>query len=416
MMLTFEQFTTLSESTYETFEDARKVIHGLRHAGFKGYLVGGCVRDLITGHTPKDFDVATDATPDEVLKVFPKGELVGKKFGVVIVNGIDVATFRKDGTYSDGRRPDSVEFTRHPHDDASRRDFTVNALFMDPDTKEVLDFHGGLKDAKDKVLRAVGNPHDRFSQDYLRMLRADRFAAKLDFTIHPDTHAAMTTHAPSIRSIDVERQHDELTKSLALDPSRVMNSMMTTGLFLHVFPEMAAVSHSDLEATKRTVAAVGRNVGLVGCAAVFMRLPLGTVNKMLRRLKFHNDEIKHITSVLDLQDRITNTTMHSSLDKIKRLVREEFFRDALKLYGARVHAHDPHANAESFTFLSHMAAKLSHGELHPTKFITGDDLIALGMKPGKDFARILTAAENGQLSGDIKSKEQALAMVKAGHL
>ena len=413
-MLTFLQHASLNESTYGTLEDAKNVIRGLNKAGFQGYLVGGCVRDMLTGHKPKDFDVATDATPDEVLSVFPDGQLVGKKFGVVIVHGIDVATFRKDGTYSDGRRPDSVEFTRHPQDDAARRDFTVNALFMNPFTQEVLDFHGGKLDAKNKVIRAVGNAHDRFTQDHLRMLRADRFAAKLDFDIHPDTFDSMKANAHHITAIDAERQHDELTKSLAIDPARVVKSMDKSGLLSHVFPELGA---SNTHVIVRTLEGLGKHVGTgLGCAGLFFKMDVPVMEKMCRRLKFHNEEIKHIKGIMELQPRITAVNRSTTMDVLKRLIRDPFFQDALKLYGARVRAADPHAHADAFQHVSTVASNLKLEDLHPEKFVTGDDLIALGMKPGKDFARILVAAENGQLTGHIKSKAQALEMIRAGKL
>lgn len=248
------------------------------------------------------------------------------------------------------------------------------------------------------------------------MLRADRFAAKLGFDIHPDTFDSMKANAHHIRNIDVERQHDELTKSLAIDPARVVKSMERSGLLGHVFHEMT-LSPSDMRTVVRTLEGLGTHVGLgLGCAGLFFKMPVETLRKMLNRMKFHNVEIKEIIGIIELQDRITAVTKTTTLDVLKRLIREPFFKSALKLYGARVHATDPHAHADAFHHVSSVANGLSHEQLHPEKFITGDDLIALGMKPGKDFARILTAAENGQLTGHIKTKQQALELIKAGKL
>ena len=417
-VLTFVQFAKLNESTYGSLEDAKTVIMTLRRHGFVGYLAGGCVRDFLTGNKPKDFDVATDATPDELVKIFPGADLVGKQFGVVISHGIDIATFRKDGTYSDGRRPDSVEFSRSPEDDSKRRDFTINAMFMDPFSGEILDFHGGRMDAQNNIIRAVGNPNDRFTQDYLRMLRAHRFAAKLKFDIHPETMAAMQAHAHNISKIDVERIQQELTKALAHDAHRTIAGMQTSGMLIHILPEVANLSSMDLATTMQTLAHVGASVSVgMGLAAVLCKVPVHTVTGIGKRLKLTNDEIKHTVGILELQTRISEVTPHTTLDVLKRLMRAPFFEDALKLYSARVEAMDHHASGSINRELSNLYSGMKQEDLHPEKFVTGDDLIKiLGMKPGIEFKRILDAAENGQLTGHIKSKAQALEMIRHGQL
>ena len=417
-MKTFTQFIFLTESVYGTLDDAKHVITTLRSHGHQGYIAGGAVRDTLLGLTPKDFDVVTDATPDQLKVIFPQGKLVGEKFGVVIVNGIDVATFRMDSdNYADGRRPDSVEFTTSPEIDSRRRDFTINSMFLDPFSGKILDFHGGQKDLKNKLIRAVGNPNDRFTQDHLRMLRADRFAAKLGFDIHPETQASMVKNAHNIANIDVERITMELTKAMGHDAYKTIKSMHTTGMLVHVLPELDQLSSHNWAQVLATLSFIGTNIKPeLGLAAAFYMFTSATATKIGRRLKFTNDEIKHITSILDLQIRISAVTPQTTLDVLKRLMRETFFLDALTLYRCRVDAQDDHANASAMRMLSTMIAQMKQEDLNPAKFVTGDDLIALGMRPSKEFKRILDAAEDGQLIGHIKSKEQALEMIRNGRL
>ena len=356
--------------------------------------------------------MATDATPDEVRGIFPQGQLVGQKFGVVIVDGIDVATFRKDGVYSDGRRPDSVVFTKTPQEDAARRDFTVNALFMDPWTGDILDFFGGQEDLKNKLIRAVGNAHDRFTQDHLRILRADRFAGRYGFAIHPDTEAAMTATSHHLAGIDVERITQELEKSLAYNAFQVVNSMKKTGSLAQVLPEVENESQIDFAATLKVLAQVGPSVSteFAFCALLFKLTPK-TVLGITSRLKFTNELRDHIIDVLTLQNRIMNATQHTSMDILKKLMRDKYFPDALKLFGMRVHAGDLSEYAPSYHFLFTLYDSMSHEDLHPTRFVTGDDLISWGYKPGKIFKSVLDSLESKQLTGEIRSREQAVAFV-----
>jgi poly(A) polymerase len=416
-VLSFTQFALLRESTYGTLDDAKDVITTLRRHGFVGYLAGGCVRDFLTGHKPKDFDVATDATPEEVLKLFPGTSVVGKSFGVVVCHGIDIATFRKDGKYTDGRRPDDVEYTRDQQQDSNRRDFTVNAMYMDPFTGDIIDFHGGKADAKNGLIKCVGNPNDRFTQDHLRMLRAHRFQAKLGFEIHPETLAAMQAHAPNIAKMDVERITEELTKAMGHDAHKTIKGMNNTGILEHVLPEVAHMTPYDYAQMMATLSFIGTNINpALGLAGALYMLPSGSAEKIGKRLKFFNDTIKQITGIIDLQSRIGSVTAGTTLDVLKRLMREKLFPDALKLYGCRTEAQDKHVHIAAFQMLSKMFANMKAEDLNPAKFVNGDDLKALGMKPGPDFKRILDAAENGQLAGHIKSKEQALELIRSGRL
>jgi len=411
-MKSFTQF--LFEGAGGSLEAAKHVILTLRQHGYQGYLVGGCVRDMLLGMNPKDIDIATDAIPDQLTSIFPGSQLVGEKFGVVIVNGIDVATFRKDGIYSDGRRPDSVAFTKTPQEDAARRYFTWNALFMDPFTGDILDFFGGQDDLKNKILRTVGSADERFTQDHLRIMRADRFAGRYGFKIHPDTEAAMTTHSHHLASIDVERITQELTKSLAHDPMMVVTSMKRTGVLKTILPEVDSEPRQDFDTTIKVLSEVGRNTTTeFGFCALLFKLPVSTITSLSRRLKFTNDLRDHILGVMALQPRIEIANPHVSMDVLKKLMRDKYFSDALRLFGMRVHTGEKSEYGPSFHFLTNLYNSLNHEDLNPVRFVTGDDLIrVLGMKPGKEFKTILDTIENGQLNGTIKTREQALEIAR----
>ena len=218
-------------------------------AGHQAYLVGGCVRDLLLGREPADYDVATDATPDEVMRIFPETYAVGAQFGVVLVpvrdaggNTVEVATFRSDIGYSDGRHPDQVRFSKSAQEDVERRDFTINGLLLDPINDEVLDFVGGRKDLEAGIIRTIGRPELRFAEDKLRMLRAVRFAARFGYTIEPETFAAIQKLAAGIHQVSRERVRDELTKMLTEGHARQAFLLLDeTGLLHEVLPEISAM-------------------------------------------------------------------------------------------------------------------------------------------------------------------------------
>jgi poly(A) polymerase len=230
-------------------EFAERIVRSLRDAGHQAYLVGGCVRDLVLGVEPTDYDVATDATPDEVMRIFPETYAVGAQFGVVLVplrddanRTVEVATFRSDIGYSDGRHPDQVCFSQSAREDVERRDFTINGLLLDPVKNEVLDFVGGRKDLDAGIIRAIGDPALRFSEDKLRMLRAVRFAARFGYTIEPPTFAAIQKLAVGISQVSRERVRDELTKMLTEGRARQAFMLLDqTGLLREVLPEISAM-------------------------------------------------------------------------------------------------------------------------------------------------------------------------------
>jgi poly(A) polymerase len=228
-------------------ESAVDVVRTLRQAGHQAYLAGGCVRDLLLGRMPADYDVATDATPDEVMRIFPRTWAVGAQFGVVLVpfeeerNGVtEVATFRSDGLYTDGRHPDQVQYTMRPEEDVRRRDFTINGLLLDPlDNDRVLDFVGGREDLQSGIIRTIGDPHRRFAEDKLRLLRAVRFAARFAYRIEPQTFAAIRELAPQIHVVSRERVREELTKMLTEGRARRAFALLDETRLLHeVLPEV----------------------------------------------------------------------------------------------------------------------------------------------------------------------------------
>jgi poly(A) polymerase len=413
-MLSFNEYVT--EGTYGELEVAKSIIKTLRNGGFQSYLVGGCVRDTLLGRKPKDYDVATDATPTQVLALFPHADKVGAHFGVVIEKGVEIATFRSDGAYGDGRRPDEVHFEKSPREDAARRDFTVNAMFMDPFSGHVLDFFGGQEDIKHRLLRAVGDPYKRFHEDHLRMLRAVRFASKLGFSIDPDTLSAMKGLSPHIKGVAAERVTQEITGALSFagGPEKTFSYLKTTGMLAHILPELDQLSHDQTNTLERLLAHVHQESHSFALAAMFSLLDPKVVENIAKRLKLSNDEQKHVLAMLVLQPRITASTEHTTLDVLKKLMRNPFFDDALRLYGMRVAAHDPHVHSLPFQFLTKLYAGMKQEDLHPDKFVTGNDLVALGMKPGKEFKEILDRIENGQLTGHITTKEQALSLIRTG--
>lgn len=413
-VLSFTQFVT--ESAYGELDVAKSIITTLRKGGFQAYLVGGCVRDTLLNRKPKDYDVATDAKPVEVLKIFPEADKVGAHFGVVIEKGVEIATFRSDGAYGDARRPDSVQFEKSPREDAARRDFTVNAMFMDPFSGHVIDFFGGQHDIKAKVLRAVGDPYKRFGEDHLRMLRAMRFAAKLGFTIESETLAAMKGLAPHIKGVSVERVTQEITGALAFPqgPLKSFNILKSTGMLGHLIPELDKLPPHQHDILLSVLGQIGHESHMFALAAFFCQLDLKTVEKVAKRLKLSNDEQRYIYGVLGLQVRIAAVDPRTTMDVLKRLMREPNFADALNLYGMRMRAGDPYAPHHVINpheLLSKMYTGMRQEDLHPEKFVTGEDLIRLGLRPGPEFKGILDHIENAQLRGDVKSKAEALALV-----
>ena len=426
---------------------AIEIIQVLRDRGHRAYFVGGCVRDRLLGGNPKDYDIATNAHPDEVLRYFPKTEKVGAHFGVVLVRGdpgvcVEVATFRSDHSYSDGRRPDRVEFETDPRQDVLRRDFTINALLEDPITGEIFDYVDGRRDLQEKLVRAIGDPLRRFKEDRLRMFRAVRFAARLGFEIEEQTFAAIRQLAPLTHNIAAERVRDELTRILTEGGARRGFEMLDrSGLLAEVLPEVKAMQgvaqppqfHPEGDVWTHTLLMLGKldhpsptlamgvllhDVGKPPTFKVAERIRFdGHVEagveigaRILDRLKFSRDDSDQILALIsnhmrfkDVQDMREST--------LKRFLRLPRFDEHLELN--RLDCLSSHGRLDSWEFVNHKRATLPAEEIRPPRLLTGQDLIAEGFEPGPAFGKALEEIETAQLEGQIGTREEALRIARA---
>lgn len=439
---------------------AISTIETLRQHGFQAYLVGGCVRDLLLGREPADFDVATSATPTQVMETFPETYAVGAQFGVVLVPSpggecadgeqgtskscvVEVATFRSDSGYSDGRHPDEVRFTQDPREDAARRDFTINGMMLDPVTGEVLDFVGGREDLEAKRIRAIGDPNRRFGEDKLRMLRAVRFAARFEYEIEADTLAAIWRLARDVQLVSRERVRDELTKMLTEGHARRAFLLLDqTGLLKEVLPEISVMKgvqqppefHPEGDVFVHTLLllenlplpcpptlAWGALLHDVGKPATFRVAPdrirfdghvevgIKIAEEICTRLRFSNHDTDQVLSLVDNHMRFGHVARmkESTLKKFMRLPR---FDQHLALHRADSLA--SHRNLSTYDFLQKKLAEIPPETIRPSALMTGDDLIAAGYVPGPRFREILEAVEDAQLEGRLLSREDALEFVK----
>ncbi len=449
-------------------QHATNIVRELRNRGFQAYLAGGCVRDTLLGVVPADYDVATDATPPEVMRIFPDTYAVGAQFGVVLVplkiptqakeawvghpadlpsehpNYVEVATFRNDGTYTDGRHPDRVSYATDPREDVQRRDFTINGLLMDPlDGNRVLDFVGGRDDLKAGVIRAIGDPERRFAEDKLRMLRAVRFAARLDYAIEPGTYAAIQRLAPGIQQVSRERVRDELTKMLTEGHARRAFELLDrTGLLKEVLPEVDRMHgveqppefHPEGDVWIHTLLlleklpprcsralAWGALLHDVGKPPTFRVAPdrirfdghveVGTrmAEEICRRLHFSNEDTRQIAALVANHMRFADAERMKE-STLKRFLRLPRFDEHLALH--RIDCLSSHGNLSLYDFVSERLRQTPAEEIRPKPLLTGEDLIGLGYRPGPQFREILSAVEDAQLEGTLHSKDDALAFVR----
>ena len=464
----------LSNSQSEAnFAAARAVLRRLREEGHQAYLAGGCVRDLLLGRPPKDFDVATSAKPDLVLDLFPRTFAVGAHFGVVLVSAeidglatlTEVATFRYDGAYSDGRHPDAVRYTLSAEEDVARRDFTINGLLLDGLAPEfeaglddparlrdsVLDFVGGLDDLNAGVVRAIGRPEQRFEEDHLRMLRAVRFASRFGFAIEPGTFAAIQGLAAKISGVSNERVREELTRMLIEGQARRAFELMdATGLLAQVLPEVSRLkgveqppeyhpegdvwTHTlmllqQLEpgcamtlgwgallhdigkpATFQPPAGPGDRIRFNGHVEVGVRIG----EEICRRLRFSNEETAQILALIQNHMRFSDVP-HMKTSTLKRFFRLERFDEHLTLHrmDCRASSLDMTGHLENYYFAKERFDAMPEEQVHPEPLLTGRDLIAAGYKPGPAFKAMLLAVEEAQLEGAVATAEEALALVRA---
>ena len=423
---------------------AARIATELRAQGFQAWLVGGCVRDLVLGREPKDYDIATDAQPNEIQELFPKAQLVGAQFGVVLVDGVEVATFRSDHSYADGRHPVQVTFETDVRQDVLRRDFTINALLLDPLNLDapVIDYVGGLQDLRDHVIRAIGNPERRFEEDHLRMLRAVRFAARFGFTIEPDTMAAIQKLHAKIARVSQERIRDELVRILTEGaPRRGFELLDESGLLNDILPEIAAMKgvaqppefHPEGDVWTHTLImldglrsptpelALGvllHDVGKPGTFRVADRIrfdghvELGEqiARDILNRLRFSNAEIDQVAALVANHMRFKH--VHEMREStLKRMLRLPKFEEHLELH--RLDCLSSHGNLENCAFARSKLEELQEEQLRPPRLVTGNDLIALGYRPGPGFSKMLDAVEDAQLESRVQTREDALELVKS---
>src|SRR5712691_59225 len=446
---------------------AISIARTLHDQGYQAYLVGGCVRDLLLGREPGDYDIATDATPEQVMRIFPQTYAVGAQFGVVLVpmakdpsvtsvvdqadanhgrhggKTVEVATFRADIGYSDGRHPDQVRFSKDPRQDVQRRDFTINGLLLDPLKNEVLDFVGGRKDLDAGIIRAIGEPELRFAEDKLRMLRAVRFTARFGYSIEPQTFAAIEKLAPQIHQVSRERVRDELTKMLTEGQARRAFLLLDeTGLLHELLPEIEAMKgveqppefHPEGDVFLHTLLllenlpqpcpatlAWGALLHDVGKPPTFRVAPdrirfdghvdvgVKMAEEICRRLRFSGDDTEQILALIDNHMRFGHATRmkESTLKKFLRMPR---FDEHLALHRADCLA--SHGDLATYEFAREKLAAIPPETMRPSPLVTGDDLIAAGYPPGPRFREILTAVEDAQLEGRLPSRNDALEFVR----
>ncbi|HXA64012.1 MAG TPA: CCA tRNA nucleotidyltransferase [Bryobacteraceae bacterium] len=422
----------------------------LRGRGFQAWLVGGCVRDLVLKREPADYDIATDAQPRQLIEIFPKAKLVGAQFGVVLVDGVEVATFRSDHSYVDGRHPVEVRFESDAKQDVLRRDFTINALLLDPAlvrssaelTSHVVDYVGGLSDLSNRIIRAIGDPEQRFEEDHLRMLRAVRFAARFGFEIEPATMGAIQKLHARITRVSPERIRAELVRILTEGAARRgLELLDASGLLNDILPEVAAMKgvaqppefHPEgdvwthtlmmLEGLQSPTATLAlgvllHDVGKPGTFRIAERIrfdghvELGQkiARDILTRLRFSNAEIEQVIALVANHMRFSHVhEMRES--KLKRMLRMDRFDEHLELH--RLDCSASHGNLENYHFAKSKLEQLPPEELRPARLLTGRDLIEAGYPPGPDFTRMLEMAEDAQLEARIHSTAEALELVKS---
>jgi poly(A) polymerase len=461
-------------------QHATEIVRTLRERGFQAYFNGGCVRDLLLGREPADYDVATDATPQQVMRIFPWALEVGAQFGVVLVpekptttedteehggnaSAVEVATFRSDIGYSDGRHPDEVRFTKDPREDVQRRDFTINGMLLDPLTADstvfdsaisdatstgstsdgILDFVGGRADLKAGIVRAIGEPSRRFAEDKLRMLRAVRFAARFEFTIEPATFAAIQKLAPQIHQVSQERVREELTKMLTEGHARRAFQLLDeSGLLREVLPEISAMKgveqppqfHPEgdvfvhtlllldkLPAGSSKTLAWGALLHDVGKPPTFRVAPdrirfdghvdvgVKMAAETCRRLRFSNDETEQILALVDNHMRFAQVRQMNE-STLKKFLRLPEFDEHLELH--RMDALSSNGFLDAYDYARERLASMAPEAMRPRPLVSGDDLIAAGYAPGPRFKEILGAIEDAQLEGRVSTQEAAMEMVR----
>jgi len=390
------------------------VLRRLREAGFEALFAGGCVRDMLLGAPSTDYDIATDATPRQVSKLFHTVLLVGAKFGVAMVihkdRMVEVTTFRSDLSYSDGRRPDAVRFSASPSEDARRRDFTVNGMFYDPIAGKVIDTIGGRRDLRRRVIRTIGRPKQRFAEDYLRMIRAVRFAVRLGFKIAPATAAAIRRFAPKIVSISGERICDELCKMLSGDSvGRALRKLRELDLAEHILPELFEPESIYETAAWRVEQLARMRDANLALGALLAELPAASIRRIVRRWGGSNDLRSELCFYSEhLSDWRSAPEM--ALCDLKRLMSSRHFENLRALWRVeerRLTGRQLHSRR-----IARRVKSIPADEISPAPLVTGDDLKKLGLPEGPRLGRILRTIYDAQLNEDISTSRQAVAMAR----
>jgi len=437
------------------------IVSELRKHGFEAYFAGGCVRDTLLGLDPTDYDITTNAVPNEVMRIFPETYAVGAQFGVVLVpvprdgereivpsehpRAIEVATFRSDGIYSDGRHPDQVQYSRSPEEDVQRRDFTINGLLMDPlDGDRVLDFVGGRADLAAGTIRAIGDPERRLQEDKLRMLRAVRFAARFGYAIDPPTFVAITKLAAQIHQVSRERVRDELTKMLTEGHARKAFELLdSTWLLKEVLPgidrmhgvEQPPQYHPEGDVWIHTMMlleqlppncsrtlAWGALLHDVGKPPTFrvardrirfdghVEVGVRMAHEICQRLHFSNDDTAQIEELVANHMRFSDVERMKA-STLKRFLRLPKFEEHMELH--RIDCLSSHRDLSLYNFVSEKVRTTPPEQIRPAALISGADLIELGYRPGPRFKEILSAVEDAQLEGKLRSREDAAELVRS---
>ena len=423
---------------------AAAIVRTLADAGHRALYAGGCVRDLVLGIEPKDYDIATDARPEEVEALFERTLSVGRAFGVIIVmmgeHLYEVATFRREAGYDDLRHPSEVTFSDE-EEDVKRRDFTINGLLYDPLTEEVIDYVGGRDDLMAGVVRAIGDPEARFREDALRLMRAVRFASRFVFEIEPATFAAIRAHAHLIKEISIERVREELVKSLTgAHAGRALRLLDETGLLEAILPEVSALKgveqppefHPEGDVFTHTVimldmmedpspelmmCALLHDIGKPDTFKVSDRIRFNKhaevgarlANNVMKRLRFSTRDIERVHDVVYQHMRFKDVK-NMRRSKLIRFLRDENFKLHLELH--RLDSLASHRSLENYEYCVRMLAEIPEEVIREKPLVTGRDLIAIGLIPGPSFSEILTAVEDKQLEGVLTTKDEALAYVK----
>lgn len=426
-------------------EMANSICDSLRGSGYQALLVGGCVRDLLLSREPADYDVTTDATPEQVTALFLESVAVGAQFGVILIprDGlkVEVATFRSDVGYSDGRHPDSVVYSKTPQEDVQRRDFSINGLLMRHDSSEVLDYVGGQADLQARIIRAIGEPGRRFAEDKLRMMRAVRFAARFGFEIEAETFRAIRRHVAEIHQVSPERLREELTKMLTEGAARQAFELLDeTWLLQQVLPEIAAMKgveqpaqfHPEgdvwihtlimlegIPAGSPATLAWGVLLHDVGKPPTFqsaketgdrirfnnhVEVGVRMAEAICERLRFSNEDKEQILALVDNHMKF-GAVEGMRASTLKKFVRQPRFEEHLALH--RLDCLSSHRNLDSYEFVRRFMEVTPAEQVRPERLLTGDDLLEMGFRPSPLFSQILQALEDAQLEGQVRTREEA---------